>query len=104
MGKLPHSTVSVEILEEEVEWTQSELCRACEISADQLAGLVEEGLIDPDGESPAEWHFHGTSLQRIRFARSVKRDLGVNTAGAALALDLLEEIERLRRRLRRLGP
>jgi chaperone modulatory protein CbpM len=104
MGKLPHTTFSVEILEEEVEWTQSELCQACEISADQLADFVEEGLVDPDGQGPAEWHFHGTSLHRIRFARSVKRDLGVNTAGAALALDLLEEIEKLKQRLRRLGP
>lgn len=104
MGKLPHSTLSVEILEEEVEWTQNELCQACEISVDQLAQFVEEGLIDPAGECPAEWHFHGTSLHRIRFARSVSRDLGVNTAGAALALDLLEEIERLKQRLRRLEP
>jgi chaperone modulatory protein CbpM len=104
MEKRPISTISVQILEEEVEWTQEELCQVCRISVDQLSAFVEEGLIDPDGQSPAEWHFHGTSLQRIRFARRVMRDLGVNTAGAALALDLLEKIEKLEQRLRRLEP
>ena len=32
----------------------------------------------------------------------LEQDLGVNAAGAALALDLLEELERLRERLRRM--
>jgi chaperone modulatory protein CbpM len=104
MEKRPSSTISVQILEEEVEWTQEELCQVCKISVDQLSDFVEEGLIDPDGQSPAEWQFRGTSLQRIRFARRVMRDLGVNTAGAALALDLLEKIEKLEQRLRRLEP
>jgi chaperone modulatory protein CbpM len=31
----------------------------------------------------------------------LQRDLGVNVAGVALALDLLEEIERMQTRLRR---
>jgi chaperone modulatory protein CbpM len=31
----------------------------------------------------------------------MQRDLGINTPGAALALDLLDELEQLRSRLRR---
>lgn len=104
MAKLPRLTLSVEILEEEVELSQHELCQACEISAEQLAKFIDEGLIDVKGEGPDEWQFHGTSLHRIRFARIVERDLGVNIAGAALALDLLGQIDKLKQRLRRLEP
>jgi chaperone modulatory protein CbpM len=39
----------------------------------------------------------------VRFVVRVERDLGVNVAGAALALDLLEELEGLRERIERLG-
>jgi chaperone modulatory protein CbpM len=39
----------------------------------------------------------------VRCALRLERDLGVNLAGAALALDLLDELNRLRARQRRLG-
>lgn len=104
MERRSRSSLTVEILEEEVEWSQQELCRAGEITVEQLTEFVEHGLVDPAGEAPPDWRFQGGSLHRIRFATSIKRDLGVNTAGAALALDLLQEIEALRRRLSRLEP
>jgi chaperone modulatory protein CbpM len=44
------------------------------------------------------------SLRRIRCAERLEEDLGVNSAGAALVLDLLEELERLRTRLGRIEP
>ena len=40
-------------------------------------------------------------LRRVRRAQRLQRDLGVNTPGIALALELLEEVESLRARLRR---
>ena len=36
-----------------------------------------------------------------RIASRLQRDLGVNTAGAALAIDLMEQLERLRAELGR---
>jgi chaperone modulatory protein CbpM len=36
-------------------------------------------------------------LARVQRALRLQHDFGVNLAGAALALDLLEEVERLRR-------
>jgi chaperone modulatory protein CbpM len=54
------------------------------------------------GGEPAEWRFVGVSLHRVRITRNLQRDLGVNTPGAALALELLEELEELRTQLRRL--
>ena len=66
-----------------------------------LAALVDEGLISPEGNVPEHWRFSGMQLRRARVAVRLQRDLGVNTAGAALALQLLEEIDVLRAQL---GP
>lgn len=94
--------LSGELLEEGVELTLTQLCRACELSQQQVVELVNEGVIDPLGSEPASWRFEAVNLRRLRFTRNLQRDLGVNAPGAALALDLLEELERLRARLRRL--
>ena len=93
--------LSGDLVEEDVEMSLAQLCRACELSEAQIVELVEEGVIDPRGNKPSNWRFQGVSLRRIRFARNLQRDLSVNTPGAALALDLLEELEELRARLRR---
>ncbi|MFN0317507.1 MAG: chaperone modulator CbpM [Burkholderiales bacterium] len=90
-----------DLLEDEAEITLSELCRMCGLPAAQLSELVEEGIVDPIGGDPAHWRFRVVSLRRVRFAVQVHEDLGVNWAGAALALDLLEELQALRARLRR---
>lgn len=90
-----------EVLEEEVELGLPELCRSCRLHAEQVFELVAEGIIEPVGD-PARWRFSGASLRRVQVALTLQRDLGVNSAGAALALDLLDEMEALRARLRRL--
>jgi len=91
-----------DLLDEDVEMTLAQLCQACELSEAQIIELVEQGIIDPLGPKPAEWRFVSVSLRRVRITRNLQRDLGVNAPGAALALELLEEIEELRARLRRL--
>lgn len=89
------------ILEEEVVLSLSELCRASRLSAERVIELAEEGVVEPIGRIPERWQFRGVSLRRIRRARRLKEDLGINTAGVALVLDLLEELEELRTRLGR---
>jgi len=67
--------------------------------------LLEEEAevsLDPVGHKPATWRFHAVCLRRVRITRNLQQELGVNTPGAALALTLLEELEELRARLRRL--
>jgi chaperone modulatory protein CbpM len=91
-----------DLIDEDVEMTLAQLCQACEISEAQIIELVEQGIIDPLGPEPAEWRFVSVSLRRVRITRNLQRDLGVNAPGAALALELLEEIEELRARLRHL--
>lgn len=93
--------LSGEILEQEIELSLADLCRACQLPAERVLELVAEGVIEPVGRDPARWRFQGVSVRRVRCAQRLERDLRVNVAGAALALDLLEELERLRERLRR---
>ena len=94
--------LSGEIFEEDIELSLADLCRACQLPAERVLELVQEGVIEPVGRDPACWRFQAISVRRVRCAQRLEQDLGVNVAGAALAIDLLEELEQLRARLRRL--
>ncbi len=87
------------IVEEEVELSLCDLSRACAVTAEWVITLVDEGVLDPVDATVGQWRFSGASLHRVRTVRRLQQDLGVNLAGAALALELLEEVETLRKRL-----
>ncbi len=88
---------------EEDALTLGQLCRACGAHADWIISLVEESIIEPQGKDIRLWRFSGASLVRARSALRLQRDLGVNLAGIALALDLMEELESLRAQMKTLG-
>jgi chaperone modulatory protein CbpM len=87
------------ILEEQTELTLAEVCRACAVHAEYIIELVEEGVLVPDGNAPVSWRFTGTHMHRATVSLHLQRDLGVNLAGVALALQLLDEVEALRARI-----
>jgi chaperone modulatory protein CbpM len=89
-----------EVVEEQVELTLAELCQGSGAPEALVAELVAHGLLDPAGGGPAGWHFGGTSVAVARRAWRLMDDLGVNAAGAAVAIELLERIEQLERSLR----
>jgi len=91
-----------ELLDEELEMSLDELCEACPGPNRWVVELVEEGVIEPVGDASGDWRFTGTSLARAQVALRLRRDLELNTAGIALAIDLMEEIRELRQRLSRL--
>lgn len=86
------------IVEEELEFSLAELSQACCVDAEWLMALVEEGIIEPL-ERESRWCFTGPTVQRVHTVQRLQRDLRVNLPGAALTLELLEEIESLRARL-----
>ena len=92
------STVSVELLDDSVCMTLEELSRACSAEATVIVELVQEGILTVQGGSPDDWRFAATELGRALTALRMQRDLGVNLAGAALALQLLDELRELRSR------
>ena len=100
--KMPPQVAGI-ILDEQAPLTLAELTRACAVHAELIIELVEEGVLAPIGREPHRWRFTGAHMRRARMALRLQRDLGVNLAGAALALQLLDEVEALRARLRAMG-
>ncbi|MBK8535977.1 MAG: MerR family transcriptional regulator [Candidatus Competibacteraceae bacterium] len=91
------------VVEEEVQFTLVELSRACGADVEQLVALVVEGVLTPSGDDAPRWRFGGATLRRAQVALRLAHDLEMSAASTALVLDLLDEIEALRSRLRRLG-
>jgi chaperone modulatory protein CbpM len=89
------------LVEDDVEFTLDELCRTCRADEAQLRALIHEGVLTPSGDDPQQWRFAGTVLRRTRVALRLTRDLQLSADAAALVLDLLDEIEVLKSRLRR---
>ena len=78
------------------------LCRACGLSVEAVCAMVEEGILEPVGSRPGRWRFPSDSIRRARAAVRLQKDLALNLAGVALAVDLLDRVERLRARVRAL--
>ncbi|MDH5618991.1 MAG: chaperone modulator CbpM [Gammaproteobacteria bacterium] len=97
-----NKVLQCEIIETRRELSLSDLCRVCTVTSERVVQLVDEGLVEPLGRDPAEWRFSGRSVRRVLVAERLSRDLRLNAAGAALVLDLLDEVQHLRQRLVRL--
>ena len=94
------SIVSGYILEKESALTLAELCWTCQTPAETIIRMVDHGVIAPiEGTSTRQWRFHCSALIRADKALRLKQDLGINLAGTALALELLDEIDDLRQKL-----
>lgn len=75
---------------------------ACGTEVEFVRVLVEEGLVKPLIEEPT-WRFGGEELARVRRIRRLQRDFEANLQSVGVMLDLIDEIERLRRQLQRSG-
>ena len=92
-------TIEGIVLDDNEQLTLTELCSVCSTSAEWIVTLVEEGILEPRGNEVRHWRFTSVCLTRALTVRRIQGDLGVNLAGAALALDLMDEVRLLRRRL-----
>jgi len=91
------------VLDEENTLTLGELCHACAVHAEWIIELVDEGILDPVSTGGSgQWRFPAIALQQALTIQRLQRDLGINLAGAALVMELMEEIDTLRSRLRAL--
>jgi chaperone modulatory protein CbpM len=88
---------------EEACLTADELASACSVTTEWIVRHVEEGALASEGASAAEWRFTCRDVWRVQHIYRLERDFGAEPELAALIADLLEEIERLRARLRRAG-
>ena len=85
------------LLDEELRCSLGELCGLCGVPADYILEMIDEGLLEPEGRTPAEYCFRGPAVWRVQTAIRLQRDLRINLPGCALVLDLLEEVAELRR-------
>jgi chaperone modulatory protein CbpM len=92
-------SIQIEILDENFEFTLADLCQCCTVQAETIIDMVEEGMLSPVGSSPSDWRFTGTAQRHVEITLHLQRDLRVNLPGAALALELLDEVEMLRSKL-----
>ncbi len=91
------------VMEDITELTVSDLCRACSTHTAMIVELVSQGVIEITSTAQSlpqeEWRFTGVHLHRAKVAMRLHRDLGVNFAGAALALQLMDELQDVRIKL-----
>ncbi|MCO4849157.1 MAG: hypothetical protein KC448_14460 [Yoonia sp.] len=79
--------------------TLTQLTVFCGTDADWVIALVDHGVVEPLSQAAPEWLFSPAHIARARKASRLMRDLGLNVAGVALVLDLIEERDALARRL-----
>ena len=89
-----------EIFEEGALVSVADLARMFAVEERHIVALAEEGVITALEIDTTEWRFSGADIRRARIALRLERDLGINLPGVALALELLEELEPLRRERR----
>lgn len=84
--------------------TLTEVTESVHLSTDTVITIVDQGIVQPRGSQPGEWQFEPGMVETMRRACRLQCDLELDWAAVALALDLLDELQQLRRdneRLRR---
>lgn len=87
----------------EDEWLAlDEFSRACGVRRAYVEELIVEGVITPSRSDPAPG-FGSEEIIRVRRMARLQREFEANLQSAAVMLDLIDEVERLRRALRKAG-
>jgi len=92
----------IEILDEDAGIALAELIAVSHLSREELIDLVDQGVLHPSGESEASWRFPPAALATARSAARLRDAFELETPALVLALELLERIEELQRRVREL--
>jgi chaperone modulatory protein CbpM len=89
------------VVDDTVSLHVDELCQRLRVERQWIVELVELGALEPSaGEEPSAWEISLTDVPRVRAMSRLVADLGVNLAGAAIILELVEERRRLLQQLR----
>ncbi|CDG56124.1 conserved hypothetical protein [Halomonas sp. A3H3] len=94
--------VSGELIDEAT-LSLEELARACAVDTEWVVERIESGLLADGSPYVASWRFTSYDLTRARRLCQLERDFEAAPELAALAVDLIEENQRLKERLRAAG-
>ncbi len=91
--------ITVLSMEAQSELSLDELCEVCHVTHEFIQELIEYGALEPEGISIEVWRFNPNHMHRIQVIKRLQNDLEVNLPGAALAIDLLDQLETMRSQL-----
>ena len=83
-------------MNENIIYTTHAIINSHELSQETINEMVSWGIAEPSGNKPEKWMFTQKDYDRIGRALRFKTELDINIPGAALALQLIEEIQILR--------
>ena len=83
-------------------FSAEELARACGVALDWVRARVEAGVLQA-AEGEGSWRFDSVTLVRARRIVQLETTFDADPQLAALTADLIEEVARLRLRLRAFG-
>ncbi|TAL58685.1 MAG: molecular chaperone [Legionella sp.] len=87
------------LIEETTTYTFTEVCHRYHIPKELLIEIIEIGLFPEQNITAEQMVLDQKSLMRLETAFRLHRDLEVNLPGVALALELMDEMERMRNEL-----
>ncbi|HEY2781649.1 MAG TPA: chaperone modulator CbpM [Steroidobacteraceae bacterium] len=102
MSPADDRVLSGSLFDESARLSVGDLSRMCAVEERHIVEFVEEGVLHVVDIS-SEWRFTGDAVRRTRLALRLERDLELNLAGVALAVELIDEISQLRRELKARG-
>ena len=82
--------------EHDIQLSYREIIRACDHDADWLLRIIEADVISISG-APEAATYSGYQLARIRRAHRISRDFEASAPATALILQLLDELDTLRK-------
>ena len=82
--------------------TLTEVTQSIRLSVDTVVTLVACGIVEPRGEQPNQWLFEPEMVALMQRACRLQRDLELDWPAVALAMDLIEDLQRLRNENQRL--
>lgn len=89
-----------EIIGQDLGADLEQVCRLCGLDSTELLEWVQEGVAEPRAQSDRGWRFSARQVRRVYVARRLQRDLELDTSALPVVLDLIEEVDTLRRRVR----
>jgi chaperone modulatory protein CbpM len=90
-----------EVLSEDHKLTLRDICESCGLSESKVRTYIEESVVEVRGDDAMLWRFSEVSMVQIQKVHRLERDLRLNPAGAALALELISQIKDLKNQLKR---
>lgn len=96
MDKQVHEGI---LLDDTITYTLSEITVLSDMEENIIIEMIEYGIAEPLGRTKEQWIFNNHALFRLKKAARLHRDLHINWAGVSLALDLIDERDKLRQLL-----